>query len=215
MCSSSLTAIHLACQDSEAGSHQLAIAGGVNVSIHPNKYLMLERGAVHLEHRALPELWRRRRRLRPGRRRGRGGAEAAVGGASATAITIYGVIRGSALNHGGKTNGYTVPNPQAQAQRDRPRAAGVGDRRAADQLHRGARHGDEAGRSDRDRGAEQGVPAAHAGAPVLPDRFGEVEHRALESAAGIAGLTKVLLQMKHRQLVPSLHSEPLEPAHRL
>src|SRR5690606_11922890 len=28
---------------------------------------------------------------------------------------IYGVIRGSALNHGGKTNGYTVPNPQAQA----------------------------------------------------------------------------------------------------
>src|SRR5260221_6507318 len=28
---------------------------------------------------------------------------------------IYGVIRGSALNHGGKTNGYSVPNPQAQS----------------------------------------------------------------------------------------------------
>src|SRR3954452_24879878 len=28
---------------------------------------------------------------------------------------IYGIIRGSALNHGGKTNGYSVPNPQAQA----------------------------------------------------------------------------------------------------
>ncbi|NJM14471.1 MAG: hypothetical protein HC896_03000 [Bacteroidales bacterium] len=27
---------------------------------------------------------------------------------------IYGVIKGSALNHGGKTNGYSVPNPQAQ-----------------------------------------------------------------------------------------------------
>ncbi len=27
---------------------------------------------------------------------------------------IYGAILGSALNHGGKTNGYTVPNPQAQ-----------------------------------------------------------------------------------------------------
>ncbi|MFX8358722.1 beta-ketoacyl synthase N-terminal-like domain-containing protein, partial [Acinetobacter baumannii] len=29
---------------------------------------------------------------------------------------IHGVIKGSAINHGGKTNGYTVPNPAAQAQ---------------------------------------------------------------------------------------------------
>ncbi|MBQ0741323.1 hypothetical protein J9332_44335, partial [Aquimarina celericrescens] len=28
---------------------------------------------------------------------------------------IYGIIKGSALNHGGKTNGYSVPNPQAQS----------------------------------------------------------------------------------------------------
>ena len=28
---------------------------------------------------------------------------------------IYGVIKGSSINHGGKTNGYTVPNPIAQA----------------------------------------------------------------------------------------------------
>ena len=28
---------------------------------------------------------------------------------------IYGVVRGTAINHGGKTNGYTVPNPVAQA----------------------------------------------------------------------------------------------------
>ncbi len=28
---------------------------------------------------------------------------------------IYGVIRGSALNHGGKVNGYNVPNPKAHA----------------------------------------------------------------------------------------------------
>src|SRR6185436_13203782 len=28
---------------------------------------------------------------------------------------IYGIIKGTAINHGGKTNGYTVPNPSAQA----------------------------------------------------------------------------------------------------
>ena len=74
---------------------------------------------------------------------------------------IYGVIRGSALNHGGKTNGYTVPNPQAQARADRARRwskAGVDARHG--QLHRGARHRHGAGRSDRDRGPDAGVRAA-------------------------------------------------------
>src|SRR5262249_54271618 len=32
-----------------------------------------------------------------------------------------------------------------------------------------------------------------------------------EAAAGVAGLTKVLLQMKHRTLVPSLYSQQLNP----
>ena len=32
-----------------------------------------------------------------------------------------------------------------------------------------------------------------------------------ESAAGVAGLTKVLLQLKHQKLVPSLHAEKANP----
>jgi polyketide synthase PksN len=44
MCSSSLTALHLACQSLMHGECELAIAGGVNVSIHPNKYLILAQG---------------------------------------------------------------------------------------------------------------------------------------------------------------------------
>ncbi|MCP4287947.1 MAG: SDR family NAD(P)-dependent oxidoreductase, partial [Gammaproteobacteria bacterium] len=41
MCSSSLTTIHLACHSIRRGECTVALAGGVNVSIHPNKYLLL------------------------------------------------------------------------------------------------------------------------------------------------------------------------------
>jgi len=46
MCSSHYTAIHLACESLVRGNCDAAIAGGVNVSIHPNKYLFLSQGQV-------------------------------------------------------------------------------------------------------------------------------------------------------------------------
>ncbi|HEV3038145.1 MAG TPA: type I polyketide synthase, partial [Candidatus Angelobacter sp.] len=114
MCSSSLTAIHLACQDLKQGRTSLAIAGGVNVTIHPNKYLALSAGQFISSDGHCQSF-------------GEGG-DGYIPGEGVGAVIlkrlsdtqrdgdhIYGVIRGSALNHGGKTNGYTVPNPQAQA----------------------------------------------------------------------------------------------------
>ncbi len=53
MCSSSLTAIHLACQSLQRGECELAIAGGVNVSIHPNKYLTARPGQVCIKQGAV------------------------------------------------------------------------------------------------------------------------------------------------------------------
>ncbi|MCP4937244.1 MAG: SDR family NAD(P)-dependent oxidoreductase, partial [bacterium] len=44
MCSSSLTSIHLACESIKRGECLAAVAGGVNLSIHPNKYLQLSQG---------------------------------------------------------------------------------------------------------------------------------------------------------------------------
>src|SRR5205807_8766524 len=44
MCSSSLTAIDLACKELRAGEIDAAIAGGVNVSVHPSKYLSMSQG---------------------------------------------------------------------------------------------------------------------------------------------------------------------------
>ncbi|MGO4431103.1 beta-ketoacyl synthase N-terminal-like domain-containing protein, partial [Streptomyces sp. MCAF7] len=41
MCSSSLTAIHLACEAIKSGQCDAALAGGVNITSHPNKYVLL------------------------------------------------------------------------------------------------------------------------------------------------------------------------------
>ncbi|HEX6160071.1 MAG TPA: SDR family NAD(P)-dependent oxidoreductase, partial [Thermoanaerobaculia bacterium] len=114
MCSSSLTAIHFACQDLKLGRTNLAIAGGVNVTVHPNKYLVLSEGQFISSDGHCQSF-------------GEGGDGYIPGEGVGVVVLkrlsearrdgdhIYGVIRGSALNHGGKTNGYTVPNPQAQA----------------------------------------------------------------------------------------------------
>ena len=44
---------------------------------------------------------------------------------------------------------------------------------------------------------------------MLWDRRSQIGH--LEAAAGIAGLTKVVLQMKHGEIAPSLNAEELNP----
>ncbi len=209
-CSSSLTAIHLAWESVSQGRCDLAIAGGVNLIVDPVHYLgltdmsMLSGGDQCRSFGA--------------------GADGFVDGEGLGAVLlkplaraeadgdhIYGVIKGSAINHGGRTNGYTVPSPAAQAEVV-GRAlleAGV----EPQQLSYIEAHG---------TGTSLGDPIEIAGLTKVfgaqPDQF---QHCAIgsaksnighcESAAGIAGLTKILLQLQHRQLVPSLHSEELNP----
>ncbi|MDQ0059020.1 SDR family NAD(P)-dependent oxidoreductase [Paenibacillus harenae] len=210
MCSSSLTSIHLASESLRRGETEMAIAGGVNVSIHPNKYLVLAQG---------------RYASSDGRCRSFGeGGDGYVPGEGVGAVLlkplskaiedgdhIHAVIKGTSINHGGKTNGYTVPNPNAQSAviADALQKAGV-DAKTISYMEA---HG---------TGTSLGDPIEITG---LAKAFG---HRAdeqpfcsigsaksnighLESAAGIAGITKVLLQMKHRQLVPSLHADTVNP----
>ncbi len=210
MCSSSLTALHLACEELKQGRSDLAIAGGVNLSIHPNKYLMLGQGRFVSSQ---------------GRCESFGlGADGYVPGEGVGAVLlkplskavadgdhIYALVKGTSINHGGKTNGYSVPNPQAQGRviGDAFKNANV-DPRAVSYIEA---HG---------TGTVLGDPIEISG---LSLGFGESSARGqfcaigsvksnighLESAAGIAGITKVLLQMKHQELVPSLHSETLNP----
>lgn len=210
MCSSSLTAIHLACQSLRSGDIEMALAGGVNLSLHPNKYLLLGQGQF-ISSKGRCESF------------GAGGDGYVPGEgvgcvllkplarAEAEGDHIYGIIRGTALNHGGKTNGYTVPNPSAQQEviEAALRQARVSPR----DISYVEAHG---------TGTLLGDPieidgltkAFHAGTTergfcAIGSVKSNIGH--CESAAGIAGLTKVLLQMKHRQLVPSLHSETRNP----
>jgi len=209
-CSSSLTAIHLACDSLKKGECQIAIAGGVNLILHPMHYYRLCYQKMLASDDRCKSFGE--------------GADGFVDGEGIGAIllkplqqaikdkdTIYGVIKGSSINAGGKTSGYTVPNPNAQtdlivtalnkAQID-PRTISYVEA-----------HG---------TGTSLGDPIEIAGLmKAYKTKTKETQYCSigsvksnighLESAAGIAALTKVLLQMKYQQLVPSLHSERLNP----
>ncbi|HET8798758.1 MAG TPA: beta-ketoacyl synthase N-terminal-like domain-containing protein, partial [Thermoanaerobaculia bacterium] len=210
MCSSSLTAIHLACEDLRHGRTSLAIAGGVNVSIHPNKYLVLSQGQFISSEGHCQSFGRGGDGYIPGE-----GVGVVVlkrlSDAKRDGDHIYGIIRGSALNHGGRTNGYTVPNPQAQASViARALAESRIDARHVSYLEA---HGTGTTLGDPIEIAALNKAFGQATQDKTFCRIGSVKSNIghCESAAGIAGLTKVLLQMQHRQIVPSLHSAELNP----
>ncbi|MFD9093334.1 SDR family NAD(P)-dependent oxidoreductase [Streptomyces collinus] len=212
MCSSSLTAIHLACEAIRSGQCATAIAGGVNVSVHPNKYLMLAQG---------------RFTAGDGRCRSFGeGGDGYVPGEGVGAVLlkplhraiadgdhIHGVVKGSALNHGGRTHGFSVPSPVAQGDVIARALAEAGI--APRELGYLEAHGTGTSLGDPIEIAGLVKAFRKAGDGTLPDHcaIGSVKSNIghCESAAGIAAVTKVLLQMKHRELVPSLHSATLNP----
>ncbi len=209
MCSSSLTAIHLACQSIRDGECSLALAGGVNLSLHQNKYLLLSHGKFLSSE---------------GRCRSFGeGGDGYVPGEGVGAVLlkplaqalqdgdyVYAVIKGSQINHGGKTNGYTVPNPNAQAQL------------IAETYHKANLSPSSVSYIEaHGTGTSLGDPIEVAGLNRVfsqadrtnPCALGSVKSNIghCESAAGIAAVTKVVLQLQHRTLVPSLMSETLNP----
>lgn len=210
MCSSSLTAIHEACEKLYSGECEMAIAGGVNLYLHPSSYVFL----------CSQQMLSKDRRNRSFGLGGDGFVPGEGVGvvllkplskALADQDRIYAVIRGTAVNHGGKTNGYTVPNPAAQTEviLEAMKKAGV-DARHVSYIEA---HG---------TGTELGDPIEITGLTQAFRKYttdlkfcaiGSVKSNLghLEAAAGIAGLTKIILQMQHRQLVPSLHTEALNP----
>jgi len=208
MCSSSLTTLHLACQSLRCGESDYAVAGGVNVSIHPDKYLLHAQGRFASSVGCCKTF-------------GQGGdgyvpAEGVgavllkpLARAVADGDRIYAVIKGTAINHGGRATGFTVPKSSAQASVVASALEQAGF--AASELSYIEAHG--TGTALGDLIEVEGLRSVFQQEGFTPQScvIGSIKSNIghCESAAGIAGLTKVLLQLKHGQLVPSLHSAQL------
>lgn len=208
MCSSSVTAVNLACNSLKLGECSVAIAGGVNISIHPNKYLSLSLDKFLSTNGKCKSF-------------GSGG-DGFVPSEGVCALIlkpldkakkdgdqVYGVIKGISVNHGGKTSGFTVPNPSAQT--DIIRKALEQSRVSARAISYLEAHG---------TGTLLGDPIEIKGLTnafrdyTKDNQFcyiGSVKSNIghCESAAGVVSIAKVLLQMKYGKLVPSIHSEEL------
>ncbi|MGW3496799.1 SDR family NAD(P)-dependent oxidoreductase [Streptomyces sp. NPDC001020] len=203
-CSGALTAVHLACQSLRDGDSETALAGGVNLLLAPESTVAMTKfGAMSPRGRC-----RAFAAGADGYVRAEGGGLVVLkllSKARADGDRIYCVIRGSALNNDGYSNGLTAPSPQAQEDMLRQACARAGvaprDVRYVEAHGTGTPLGDpiEAGALGRVLGA--GRPED---APLL---IGSVKTNLghLESAAGVAGLIKTALALHHRTLPPSLH----------
>ena len=138
-CSSSLSAIHLACQAIRAGDCSLAIAGGVNLCLHPRRHWILSKAGMAASDGRCHSFGANGDGYVPGE-----GIGAVLlkplAQARADGDRIQGVILGSAVNHGGRTSGYTVPNPSGSGRPDRRSSGACPGSRTKHLFYRSARN---------------------------------------------------------------------------
>jgi polyketide synthase len=212
-CSSSLVAIHTAVESLRSGNCDTAIAGGANLLLSPTIYVAFSRAGM------LSPTGRCRTfdQAADGYVRGEGiGAVLLkpLRAALADGDHIHGIIRGSAVNHGGKVNTLTTPNPKAQAAliESAMAAANVSteDLDYVEMHGTGTPLGDpiEVNGLKRALGRRR---AERVDAPQSEVLIGSVKSSLghLEAAAGMAGLFKVLLAMRHGVIPPNLHLHQL------
>ncbi|MDO5092619.1 MAG: SDR family NAD(P)-dependent oxidoreductase [Propionibacteriaceae bacterium] len=209
-CSSSGVALHRAYRDVRSGEVDAAIAGGVNLLLHPARFIqythmnMLSPSGVCRPFGA--------------------GADGMVMGEGVGAVLlkpldaaerdgdhIYALIRGSAVNTAGHTQGFTVPSPVRQA--ELVQAALEDAQLSAERVSMVEAHGTGTPLGDpiEIRGLSQALAArAAAGRPCFVSSIKSVIGH-LEPASAIAGLTKAILELRHRIILPSLGAETLNP----
>ncbi|MFL5663135.1 MAG: type I polyketide synthase, partial [Ktedonobacteraceae bacterium] len=204
-CSTSLVAVHLACQNLLSGECDMALAGGVSVTVPQKTGYMYQEGG-----KASPDGHCRAFDAQ---------AQGTVFGngvgvvvlkrledALAAGDQVYAVIKGSAINNDGSAKvGYTAPSIEGQAEviAEALAVAGV----EPESISYIETHG---------TGTPLGDPielaalskafqpfTAQTGFCAIGSVKTNVGH--LNAAAGVTGLIKTVLALKHRELPPSLH----------
>ena len=209
-CSSALTAVHMACDHIRAGRGDTALAGGVTVIITPGGFIGFSQasmlspegkckafdaaanGFVRGEGAGMVLLKRLSRAIEDG-------------------DPIQGIIIGTALNQDGHTNGISLPSAEAQARLVSEACVDAGI--SPSEIGFVEAHG---------TGTAVGDPIeAYALSKALcqdrpadkPLAIGSVKTNLghLETAAGLAGLLKAMLVLKHGRIPASLHFNTPNP----
>ncbi|HEU5356306.1 MAG TPA: beta-ketoacyl synthase N-terminal-like domain-containing protein, partial [Actinocrinis sp.] len=197
-CSSSLVAVHLAANALLAGECDYALAGGVNVAVTPSLNIFYTQAGL-----SAPD-----GRCKPfsadadGIGRGEGVGVVVLRrleDAIADGQRVYAVIRGTAVNQDGRSNGITAPNRWSQRE-----VIAAAYRRAEvepEEVTFLEAHGTGTQLGDRIETNALGDLHADRAKPLA---FGSVKGNLghTEGAAGIAGLIKVALSLHHR-MVPA------------
>ena len=206
-CASSLVAVHLACQSLRNNECEVALAGGVNLMLTPFVTIMESRAQMLSPDGRCKTF----DRTANGYVRGEGGGIIVLKSLSAAIRDnnlILGLIKGSAVNHGGTSSGLTVPNQLSQEQLIR-QALKNAQVKPEDISYIEA-HGTGTSLGDP---IELGALSTVFAKNPQPVWVGSVKTNIghLEAAAGIAGLMKVILCLQHRQIAPHLHFQQPTP----
>ncbi|XDJ36301.1 MAG: SDR family NAD(P)-dependent oxidoreductase [Burkholderia sp.] len=220
-CSSALVAIHRAVRAIRHGDCETALAGGVNTIVLPEVHISFDKaGMLSPDGRC-----KTFSRHADGYGRGEGVGILLLkdlAAAERDGDAIHAVIRSTVENHGGRASSLTAPNSKAQTEliKAAVRDAGI----EADSIGYIETHGTGTALGDPIeinglKAAFEELQAEAGGAAPIPDScaLGSVKTNIghLELAAGVAGVIKVVLQLRHRTLARSLHAEEPNPYIRL
>ncbi|MFH8349551.1 SDR family NAD(P)-dependent oxidoreductase [Streptomyces sp. NPDC018045] len=209
--SSSLVAVHLACESLLAHTTELALAGGVHLNLTPDSTLAFARsGALSPDGRCRAFDARAN-----GTVRGEGGGMVVLkrlADALADGDRIHCVLLGGAVNNDGGGPALTVPD--GDAQRDLLREAYA--RAGTDPAHVRyvEAHGTGTKAGDPVEAEALGTVLGQGRDPGRPLLVGSVKTNIghLDGAAGVVGLIKVALSLRHGALPASLHHTEPHPA---
>ncbi|MEU8827600.1 beta-ketoacyl synthase N-terminal-like domain-containing protein [Streptomyces sp. NPDC048636] len=203
--SSGLVAVHTACESLRREECTLALAGGVNLILTEDS---MEAAAAQFGGLSPDGRCHTFDARANGFVRGEGGGIVLLKPLAAAlrdGDAIYCVIRSGAVNNDGATDGLTAPSPVAQEEviRTAHQRAGVSP---AD-VQYVELHGTGTPVGDPVEAAALGAALGTARIDGTPLLVGSAKTNVghLEGAAGIVGLLKTALAIRHRQLPPSLH----------